>query len=145
MELTHITTTIRAILAREDESESWLAGLTGVSPPTINRLTQHRVSPETLRALCTRAPKNYGVEILISHLRDEIDRSGRLQSEVQIESVLASPDDLSLLASEAQTNPDLQAMIHDMANLIRRHHAALATPQMLMAAEDQARYGTKKK
>jgi hypothetical protein len=122
---THITATIRAILERENKPESWLATLVGISAPTINRLTQHRVSPESLKALCTKTPSAYGLEILIAHLRDEIDRSGRLQTEIKIDAAATSADDFTLLAIEAQTNPDLADVLHSMASMIRTAQAKL--------------------
>ena len=126
---THITMMIRAILARENKPESWLAAETGVPQPTLNRLTQHRISPDTLRALCTRAPGNYGLEILLAHLRDEIDRSGRLQSEVKTEANDDVADDYTLILKESQHNGYLHAMLHDMAELIRRHQRELKKNQ----------------
>ena len=130
------------MLTREDKSETWLATLTGVSAPTINRLNQHRISPESLRALCTRTPAPYALEILIAHLRDEIERAGRLQSEGQIEAANVRADDLTLLAIEAQSNPDLRDMLHDLANLVRRYQRH-QTETELMVAEPQAPYGKK--
>lgn len=148
---THITATIRAILEREEKPESWLATLVGISAPTINRLTQHRVSPESLRALCTRTPSYYGLEILIAHLRDEIDRSGRLQTEIKIDAAASMADDFTLLQIEAQTNSDLADVLHSMACMIRTTKAKLTLaqkyplpqPSDAIAAEDPATYGKK--
>jgi hypothetical protein len=122
---THITNTLRAIIARSGKTDRWLAQVTGVSAPTLGRLDKHRVSPETLCALCTKIPNPAeGLELLIAHLRDEIERAGRLQSEVTIEAVgAASSDDVALFLHEAQTNEHLRGIIADFAGAIRRKHA----------------------
>jgi len=145
---THITTTLRAIIARSGKTDRWLAQVTGVSAPTLGRLDKHRVSPETLQALCTKIPNPAeGLELLIAHLRDEIDRAGRLQSEVTIEAVgEASSDDVALFLHEAQTNEHLRGIITDFAAAIRRKHAweqAQRTEALSYVVEDQAPYGVK--
>lgn len=140
---TNLSSTLRALIVTGKETASKFALERGLSQSTISRLIaeDRRIDPETLRTLATHDDKE-GLEILIAHLRDEIDRSGRLQSEVQIDAADVRLDDLTLLATEAQTNPDLRAMLHDMASLVRRYQTNEAA--QLMAAEEQAPYGAKK-
>lgn len=146
MNVTNISNTIRAQIGREEGTALAYANARDIPPSTLNRLLnqQQRVDPETLKTLCTHHDKN-GIEILIAHLRDEIDRSGRLQSEIQIDAAAPTDDDWTLLQRESQTNHDLRAIVADMARLIRRHQAHTLTMMAESEADEQVRRNESKK
>jgi transcriptional regulator with XRE-family HTH domain len=122
--MNHIGQTITNILAARGISISEAARTCGIGQSTLSRtISGRRVDVSTLTCICTGlADPRDGLEILVAHLRDEVDRAGRLQTEVRIESDSCSPEeDIRLLAAEAQSDPDLKALLHDLAVLVRKH------------------------
>jgi transcriptional regulator with XRE-family HTH domain len=154
----NLSTAIYAACARCSQRE--LAELTGISQGTISRLASEdrRIDASTLRALCTNLPPPVGLEVLIGHLRDEIQRAGRSQAELVIAPPGKPPTDyISTLASAAADDEELRALLIDLAKMVEVHvkrlEAATRRPlypttdpdeSHLAAAEDQAPYGTPK-
>lgn len=146
MSQTHLAHALLAITGTS--SIRALATACHVSPSTLSRLIsdERRIDEETLRKICQRNPdQNSGLRLLIAHLRDEIDRAGRLQTEVQISPAAISDedDDILLLQEDSQTDEDLRAIVHDLARMaraIRRKKAAgiygETPPAELKVAED---------
>lgn len=136
----YITHALQSVLTQRGLSTEGLAELCGVAQSTISR-TMHgrRVHTDTLRALCTQLPEDAdGLDILIAHLRDEIDRAGRLQTEIRIEADAHDhEEDIRLLASESQVDADLRAILHDLARLVRRGRIRLPEKKV---AEDPTPY-----
>ncbi len=141
-----------AILAAADSSSvRALAAACSLSPSTLSKLvsTDRRIDPETLRALCTRTAPHVGLAILLEHLRDEVERAGRAQTEVAINATgKSADDDLAILASELvierqRGGTELRSVLHDLANLVRNYRRATSQqtypepiPMEPAAAED---------
>ena len=144
---THLSHALLA--ATSDTSVRALATECGISPSTLSRLISddRRVDEETLRKLCHANPREAaGLRLLIAHLRDEIERAGRKQTEIKISTPGASADDddILLLQEDIRTDRNLRAIIHDLAQMaraIRRKKARHEYPERpsdsdLAAAED---------
>src|SRR5690606_10637922 len=96
-----------------------------------------RPDPETLKSLCTKLPDaSDGLHLLVAHLRDEIGRAGRRQSEIAIEASDVD-DDIRLLLDEAAIDDDIRTLLHDLATLVRKQRRS----DYLAAAEDPTEYG----
>ena len=80
-----------------------------------------RLEAKSLRALCTSQPDpRDGVELLLGHLRDEIERSGVGFSEIKISAdgrVLEG--DIRQLAEEAKIDSQLREVLRQLAILVR--------------------------
>jgi hypothetical protein len=90
-----------------------------------------RADEVTLRALCTRTPGPVGLKLLLAHLHDEVERSGRTAHEVTIAARGRKPqDDLSVLADEFAAGGEhadaLRAVVHDLVELSRSYRRRLA-------------------
>lgn len=136
--MTHIQTALNYVCTRRGTTVTALAAAAGLYQSTLSRaMSGTRLDPDSLRKLCTRSQPADGLEILMGHLRDEIDRAGRLQTEIRIQADTAdTPDDLRLLASECKHDETLRHLLHDIADLIRRRPIST-----LAAAETPPDYG----
>lgn len=123
-----------AIIAASDASSARaLAATCGISPSTLSKLvsTSRRIDVDTLHALCTKTAPRVGLAILLEHLRDEVDRAGRAQTDVAIAATGESADDdLAVLAAELMHErtrgaSELRSMLHDLANLVRRYRLSI--------------------
>lgn len=140
--MNHVGSALQYLATARKTTYARLAENTGVSPSTLSgTLRGSRLEPQNLRALCTRLPVPAdGLDILIAHLRDEIDRAGRLQTEIRIDADTHDhEEDIRLLARECQRDRELAAILHDLATLVRRHRRDDAR-QHSHAAEDSTPY-----
>lgn len=112
---------------------------------------------KSLRALCTSQPDpRDNLDLLVAHLRDEIERAGHSTHEVEVNaSASRLDDDLRILLEEATHDEQLAGMLRQLAAFVRTHPlrpenelrypAADELPdRTLSAAEDQAPYGDSK-
>lgn len=125
---THLAHALLALAG--SKSASAVAKQAAISPSTLSKLisTDRRIDEDTLRKLCSMLPNpKAGLELLFAHLRDEVDRAGRLQTEINITADEATyDDDIRLLATESPNDGDLRAILHDLAQLVRNARAKLA-------------------
>ncbi len=87
MATTYLSKQLLGLMARERITQVQFAALSGLSQSTFSQILGRGDRPRaaTLRVICTSLPNpRDGLDILIAHLRDEVDRAGRLQSEVAI-------------------------------------------------------------
>ena len=84
--------------------------------------------------------------MLLAHLRDEVERAGRSQTEIEVKANgVDSADDILLLEDQARNDKELGAILHDLAEMVRAFRRKLAAANLepvaeLMVAEDQAPY-----
>lgn len=146
MSTTHLSHALLGLLTRRAISAKQLADETGLTQSTISRAcsSRHqRLDVPSLRALCTSQPDpRDSLEILLAHLRDEVERAGRTIAEVAISATGRTPDDdIAVLAAEMRDgNEELIALIRDMAQLARairrREYPERAEGRALRAADD---------
>lgn len=150
----HLAKSLAAFIATENVTGGNFARICGLHPATVSRLNAgERPALETLKAICTRYPNKTGVlGLLVAHLRDEIERAGRSQAEIEVSVNRLADDDIHTLADCAREDADLAAILHDLAQLARRMRdkspAAIVRyplhadgPEQAVA-EEQAPYGT---
>jgi hypothetical protein len=116
------------LVAADESSLLAIAGACDLAPSTLSSLVnkRRRADEATLRALCTRTPGPTGLRLLLAHLHDEVERSGRNEHEVTIAARgRKAQDDLSVLADELAAGGDqadaLRAVLHDLAELTRSY------------------------
>ena len=123
---THLANALLALLDRRDLSLSDVAQLAALSQPSLSKLIGHGRRPDidTLRALANLAipaHEHEGLQLLIAHLRDEVDRAGRPQKDLEIapRQPIDPADDFALLQQQAIDDRELAAILHDLAELVR--------------------------
>lgn len=129
----HLSSALLALIHRRGSSASRLGAECGIHQTTVSRACAgERLSIESLKALCTRqADPRDGLLLLLAHLRDEVDRAGRSQTELEITSCDHDPaDDILLFEEEMREDDDLRAIVHDLAQMVRavRRKLALHAP-----------------
>ncbi|MDD3276780.1 MAG: helix-turn-helix transcriptional regulator [Kiritimatiellales bacterium] len=121
----HLGAALSNLISTKETNQTVLSQLSGISQPAINRLIQGtRPTVETLAALCHawKDPSD-GITLLIEHLRDEIERA-----DYNHESISITPRDGSdkydqladTLITAARIDPDIRALLQDLATLITR-------------------------
>lgn len=132
----HLSQALVAFLSGTRQSGTAFASKIGVHQTTISRITAgERPAVDTLRGMCTRWPDSRAtLGLLVAHLRDEIDRAGRTQAEVDITAAEVEDDDIHLLARESTKDPELAGLLRQMAELIRAHRAREARAAQASAA-----------
>jgi hypothetical protein len=133
------------LVAADETSLLAIAGVCNLAPSTLSSLVnkRRRADEATLRALCTRTPGPVGLRLLLAHLHDEVERSGRNEHEVSIAARgRKAQDDLSVLADELSAGGDhadaLRAVLHDLAELARSYRRRLAREALpLPSATDE--------
>jgi hypothetical protein len=143
MALTHLSHALLALIDRRNTTATALGSEVGLHQVTVSRACAgERLSVDSLRALCTHQPDSRdGLELLLAHLRDEVERAGRLQTEVSITAEgKDATSDIRLLEEQARTDPELNAILHDLAQLVRniRRKYPVQLADAPLAAEDQA-------
>jgi hypothetical protein len=107
-----------------------------------------RASPETMRAL-TVSPAwirtGDGVRVMIGHLRDEMQRAGMASDAIALYPRPSTHTDGSVRASlrilaDHADDPDLAALLIDLAGIVSRAVQASAWEVDPQAAEDHAEY-----
>lgn len=141
----HLSHALLALIDRRGSSATALAAIAGIHQVTVSRACAgERLSVDSLRALCTKQlnPRD-GLDLLLAHLRDEVERAGRHQTEVNISAdTTTHEDDIRLLETQARDDSELRAILHDLAELVRSMQRKLAARpyptdhgQELMVAE----------
>ena len=83
----HLSQSINALVSTRGITLAELASNIGLSQSALSKLAGYSRRPDaqSLKALCTQLPEaRDGIDLLTAHLRDEIERAGRLQSEINI-------------------------------------------------------------
>jgi transcriptional regulator with XRE-family HTH domain len=142
MKTRHLGAALSNLISIKKTNQIKVAEKSGVSQPAINRIIQGaRPTPETLKLITNAWEKKDGIALLIEHLRDEIERSGQLNDEINI--TPRDGDDYNTLAdtliSAARIDHDVRALLIDLANLINRSQT------LSIAAETGPDYKTKSK
>ncbi|MDF3056817.1 MAG: hypothetical protein K0R17_1032 [Rariglobus sp.] len=120
----HLAAALAAFLPLQKTTGGDYARTIGLSAATISRLLSgDRPAVDTLHTMSTKWPDSRAsLGLLVAHLRDEIDRAGRNQAEIEVTaSTIDETDDIHLLAREARHDPELAAILHDFAKMIRAH------------------------
>jgi hypothetical protein len=149
---TELSRTLSWEWAQSRKPQVELAPEVGIAQNVLSTYISGRRYPDDsgLRALCTRWPDpRGGLRILIAHLHDRINAAGRPgEVDVSPRDHTALPvrhqveADLATLRSEAYRTDydDVRALLHDLADLIRRSTPAVgqlptATQSVAIAAE----------
>jgi transposase-like protein len=123
---THLSQIIVAQLATSKRTGAALAREIGIHQTTVSRACAgERVSVESLRALCSKqVDQQAGLDCLIGHLHDEVERSGRSQTEVSIHLLeVAQMGDIQLLEEQARNDEELRNILRDLASMVRKIRA----------------------
>lgn len=120
--MTNLSKALSAFFAEKEVSASAFSKTIGVAQSTISRLVAgDRPAVDTLIAMKERWHDDRAtLGLLVAHLRDEIERAGRSQAEIEVTVNRLADDDIHLLADCAREDADLAAIIHDLAQLARR-------------------------
>lgn len=136
MKTSHLSHALNALVSRRGTTLTELADQAGLSQGTLSRLASRDQRPDmpSLRAICTQIPElSDGLDLLLAHLRDEVERAGRLQTEVTIMADgQDTPDDIRLLVEQCQSDDEMRAILHDLAQLvraIRRKNSSILYPE----------------
>lgn len=154
MSASHLSHALLALFDRRGYTATSVGKDCGIHQVTVSRACAgERLSVDSLRALCTRQvhPRD-GLDLLLAHLRDEVERGGRSQTEVAITaSDHDTADDILLLEEQARDDAELSAIIHDLAEMVRAVRRKLAraaaypqaadTTPLQLVAEEQAPFG----
>lgn len=143
MSLSYFGRAVSALCSLRNTTASAIAAQAGLSHVNLSRACNGtRMEAKTLRAIVTGQPdRRDGLDLLIGHLRDEIDRAGVTEHEVTISADGRLVEaDFRLLAEEAARDPQLAALLRDMAALVRARPLQAQETQPL-AADDPATYG----
>ncbi len=158
MNRTRLGDKISQIMARNNITQQTFAAGSKLSQGSIVRLEsrQMRPGPETLYKLChcTAITDADQIDILCEHLRDEIERGGKLQDSIAINPAnrntlnYATFDEIHKAADTitdiARSRPDVAALLLDLATVVQSLQNQQAPNLTLMAAEPPATYTTKK-
>ncbi len=141
----HLSHALVALLDRRGTTATALAAEIGVHQTTVSRAcTGERLSVDSLRALC-HGQRNAqdGLDLLLAHLRDEVERAGRLQTEITIEVDHHQVDsDVRLLEEQSRHDEDLKAILSDLARMvrsIRRKYPSEQYTELSLVAEDESK------
>lgn len=128
-------------------TQSALADRATIPQPTISQIiaTDVRIAPTSLNALthCWPTPEANG-RVLIAHLRDEINRSGHdPDNSIEIRwpnggrATTIAARSLAVIQSQL-ADPDVAALVHALATVLRRKERASArAAQPGLAADPQ--------
>ena len=143
---THLSHAITAFIAAQNTNASAFGRTIGIHQGTISRIgSGDRPAVDTLHAMCTKLPDQRAtLGLLVAHLRDEIERAGRDQTEITVEVEGLAEADIQLLARAMRTDPDLKAILHHFAQMIRSHKPSgqvyeISDEQQMSAAEEAPR------
>jgi transcriptional regulator with XRE-family HTH domain len=127
---TNLAHALLALRDRRDLTLSAIAETSGLDQGSLSKLIGRARRPDvdTLCALCTKQPNpRDGLDLLLAHLRDEVERAGRHQTEVKISAdTTTHEDDIRLLETQARDDSELRAILHDLAELVRSMQRKLA-------------------
>lgn len=155
MSTTNLGRAVAYICSVKGTTQTQIAHNAGLSQVILSRACSGtRPEVKTLRALCTCQPDpRDNLELLVAHLRDEIERAGHGTHEIEISADVAQlDDDLRVLLEEARTDEQLAAMLRQLAAFIRTHpvrsenEVSYTQPadEPRMVAEEQAPYHSPK-
>jgi len=140
MSLTHLGKAVQFIAGTRNTTATQIAANAGLSQVVISRACAGtRLEAKSLYALCTSQPDpRDNIDLLIAHLRDEIERAGHSTAEIEVTADTSNiKDDLRLLVEEAKYDPQLRGMLHQLASFLRTHPMQA---ESLMVAEEQEAY-----
>lgn len=148
MSLTHLGRAVQFIAGIRGTTATEIAAHASLSHVILSRASNGtRLEARSLRALCTCQPDpRDNLDLLIAHLRDEIERAGHSTSEIEMTADTSRiDDDLRLLLQEAKADDQLRGMLCQLASFVRTHPMRSEEPPALMLAEEPAVYNAKPK
>lgn len=122
MSITHIGRSVAAICSAKNTTAQEIAARAGLSHVVLSRAANGtRMESKTLRALVSSQPdRRDGLDLLVGHLRDEVERAGATGFDVIIQrdgrEVSA---ELRLLAEECEVDHHLRELLHEMAAIVK--------------------------
>lgn len=146
MNTSHLGRAVAFICRERDTTQTEIATNAGLSQVVLSRACNGtRPEVKTLRALCTSQPDHRdNIDLLVAHLRDEIERAGHSTHEIEINADSSRlDDDLRLLLEEAKHDPQLAAVLRQLATFVRSHPAQPEEEALAFVAEEQAPYDAK--
>jgi transcriptional regulator with XRE-family HTH domain len=141
MSTSHLGRAVQFICAQRGTTQTQIAANAGLSQVILSRACNGtRPEQKTLHALCNSQPApRDNLDLLVGHLRDEIERAGHSTHEIEIKAdITPLDDDLRVLLDEARHDEQLAGMLRQLASFVRTH--PLQTESLSLAAEDQAPY-----
>lgn len=150
MSLSHLGRAVQFICSAKKTTAMEIANNAGLHSTLLSRTCNgSRLEARSLRALCTSQPDpRDNTDLLIAHLRDEIERAGHSTHEIDIRADTSRLDDeLQLLLEEAKHDAQLAGILRQLAAFVRTHpmsadnvaHYPVAD-EALAVAEEQAPY-----
>lgn len=139
MNTSHLGRAVAFICRERQTTQTAIAACAGLSQVVLSRACNGtRPEVKTLKALCTSQPDyRDNIELLVAHLRDEIERAGHSTHEIEVSaSASRLDDDLRLLLEEATHDEQLAGMLRQLAGFVRSHPLHKSEP--LAFAEEQA-------
>jgi len=124
MKASHLGRAVAFLCSQLHLTQTELAHRSKISQAALSRACSGtRLENNNLRALCTGQPDSRdGLELLLGHLRDEIERAGHSTAEVQISAAaLDLDDDLRALLEATRTDPQLDTLLRQIAGYVRTH------------------------
>lgn len=145
MSTSHLGRAVAFICSERGTTQTQIAANAGLSQVILSRACSGtRPEAKTLRALCNSQPQHRdNVDLLVGHLRDEIERAGHSTHEIEINAdVSMIDDDLRFLLEEARHDSHLAGMLRQIASFVRARPVVEEEP-LQAVAEEQAPYGVK--
>ncbi len=137
----HLGNAIVELSRKKETTLTHIAEISGIKQNTLSR-TVNGIRPEakTLNALCSpNAHGDDGKDLLIAHLRDEVEIAGRHSAEFIIKRQdKPVSETVRILSAEATADNHLRSLLNDLAAMCLRHPKS-----ELIMAETQAEYGKK--
>lgn len=124
MSNTHLGRAVAFISGTKHRTAREIAECAGLHHTLLSRACNgSRLETRSLHALCTSQPHpRDNLDLLIAHLRDEIERAGHSTSEIEIVADEARvDDDLRILLEEARNDEQLRGMLRQLAGFVRSH------------------------
>lgn len=143
MSTSHLGRAVGFICSQRGTTQTQIASNAGLSQVVLSRACSGtRPETKTLRALCTSQPDaRDNVDLLIAHLRDEIERAGHSTHEIEISADHSRiDDDLRTLMEAAVEDEQLRGMLRQLASFVRSHPLQ-PEGALDLAAEEPAPYG----
>jgi transcriptional regulator with XRE-family HTH domain len=124
MSTSHLGRAVAFICTTKGTTQTQIAAHAGLSQVILSRACSGtRPEVRSLRALCTCQPDpRDNLDLLVAHLRDEIERAGHSTADIEIAADCTQiDDDLRLLLEEAKNDQQLSGMLHQLAAFVRTH------------------------
>jgi hypothetical protein len=152
MSTSHLGRAVAFICGKNKCTARFIAECAGLHHTMLSRASHGgRLEAKSLRALCTSQPDpRDNLDLLVAHLRDEIERAGHSTHEIEINADTARiDDDLRCLLEEAKSDDQLAGMLRQLAAFVRTHPLQPENDLTLLqpeahAAEDQSPWDPEK-